>query len=396
MQLPGITRRDFLKAVGVTTAMAATGTIPPLLYASERRFATYPQKANLLLLTSRPPQLETPLSYFRELITPNDALFVRWHLANIPTSVDLGTWRLAVHGNIEKELSLSLDDLKKFEKMSYTAVIQCAGNGRSFFEPPVFGGQWQNGAMGNVTWGGVRLRDVLKSAGIKAGSLEVVFKGLDRPPLPTVPGFAKSLALDKALEDEIMVAYEMNDQELPLLNGFPVRLVVPGWYATYWVKSLSDIEVTAQPFEGFWKKSAYRIPDNACGCVEPGSVPAKTTPINRMTTRSLLIDPQDGSRLKAGQPVELMGIAFSGGYSIKEVLVSVNGGRDWRPARLGKDMGRHSWIQWFFPIMPEKPGSYEVMARAVNSIGESQPLDSLWNPAGYLWNKIERNTLIVV
>lgn len=376
--------------------MAATGTIPPLLYASEQRFATYPQKANLLLLTSRPPQLETPLSYFRELITPNEALFVRWHLANIPTSVDLGTWRLAVHGNVEKELSLSLDDLKRFEKMSYTAVIQCAGNGRSFFKPPVFGGQWQNGAMGNVTWSGVRLKDVLKSAGIKAGSLEVVFKGLDTPPLPTVPGFAKSLALDKALEDEIMVAYEMNGRELPLLNGFPVRLVVPGWYATYWVKSLSDIEVTAQPFEGFWKKSAYRIPDNACGCVEPGSVPAKTTPINRMTTRSLLINPQDGSRLKAGQPVELMGIAFSGGYSIKEVLVSVNNGRDWRPARLGKDLGRNSWVQWFYPMTPEKPGSYEVMARAVNSIGESQPLDSLWNPAGYLWNKIEKNILIVV
>ncbi|KAB0664431.1 molybdopterin-dependent oxidoreductase [Oryzomonas japonica] len=396
MHLPGITRRDFLKAVGVTTAMAATGTLPPVLYAGERRLETYPEKADLLLLTARPPQLETPLKYFKELITPNEALFVRWHLANIPTSVDLATWRLVVHGEVENALSLTLDDLKRFEKIEYTAVIQCAGNGRSFFDPPVFGGQWLNGAMGNVTWSGVRLRDVLKRAGIKAGAQEVIFKGLDNPPLPTVPGFAKSLALDKAQEDEIMIAYEMNGRELPLLNGYPVRLVVPGWYATYWVKSLSDMEVAARPFEGFWKKSAYRIPDTACGCVEPGSTPAKTVPITRMTTRSLLINPQDGSRLKAGRPIELMGVAFSGGYGIKEVSVSVNGGQDWRPARLGKDLGRHSWVQWYYPMKPQKAGSYDVRVRAVNSIGESQPLDSLWNPAGYLWNKIERNTLIVV
>lgn len=232
MKFTGVSRRDFIKTVGITTALAATGTIPPVLYASERRLVTFPEKTELLLLTSSPPQLETPLKYFRELITPNEALFVRWHLSNIPTSIDLDTWRLVVHGNVDKPISLSFDDLKKFEKTSYTAVIQCAGNGRSFFEPPLFGGQWLNGAMGNVTWGGVRLKDVLKSAGIKPGSMEVVFKGLDKAALPTTPGFLKSLQLDKALEDDIIIAYEMNGQELPMLNGFPVRLVVPGWYAT--------------------------------------------------------------------------------------------------------------------------------------------------------------------
>jgi sulfite dehydrogenase len=395
MKYKGFSRRDFIKTMGITTALAATGTIPPVLYASERSLVTYPEKTELLLLTSSPPQLETPLKYFRELITPNEALFVRWHLSNIPTSVDLNTWRLAVHGNVDKPVSLSFDDLKKFEKISYTAVIQCAGNGRSFFEPPIFGGQWLNGAMGNVTWGGVRLRDVLKSAGIKTGSMEVVFKGLDKAVLPATPGFLKSLQMDKALEDDIMIAYEMNGQEMPLLNGFPVRLVVPGWYATYWVKSLSDIEVTVKPNESFWMKTAYRIPDDPCGCVEPGAAPKKTVPINRMTTRSLLINPEDGSRLKAGQPIELMGVAFSGGYSIKEVLVSIDGGMNWSPARLGKDIGRYSWIQWFYPWQPAKPGTYQVMVRATNSIGESQPLDGLWNPSGYLLNKIERHNLIV-
>ena len=395
MESKGFSRRDFIKTVGITTALAATGTVPPVLYASERRLVTFPEKTELLLLTSSPPQLETPLKYFRELITPNEALFVRWHLSNIPTTVDLDTWRLVVHGNVDKPFSLSFDDLKKFDKISYTAVIQCAGNGRSFFEPPLFGGQWLNGAMGNVTWGGVRLKDVLKSAGLKTGSLEIVFKGLDKAALPATPGFLKSLQVDKALEDDIMIAYEMNGQELPMLNGFPVRLVVPGWYATYWVKSLSDIEVTDKPSESFWMKTAYRIPDDPCGCVEPGAAPKKTVPINRMTTRSLLINPEDGTRLKSGQPVELMGVAFSGGYSIKEVLVSVDGGMNWRPARLGKDIGRYSWIQWFYPWQPSKPGTYKVMVRATNSIGESQPLDGLWNPSGYLLNKIERHNLIV-
>lgn len=395
MEFKGVSRRNFIKTLGITTALAATGTIPPVLYASERRLITFPEKTELLLLTSSPPQLETPLKYFRELITPNEALFVRWHLSNIPTSVDLETWRLAVHGNVDKPIALSFDDLKKFEKISYTAVIQCAGNGRSFFEPPLFGGQWLNGAMGNVTWGGVRLKDVLKSAGIKTGSMEVVFKGLDKAALPTTPGFLKSLQMDKALEDDIMIAYEMNGQELPMLNGFPVRLIVPGWYATYWVKSLSDIEVMDKPSESFWMKTAYRIPDDPCGCVEPGTAPKKTVPINRMTTRSLLINPEDGSRLKSGQPVELMGVAFSGGYSIKEVLVSVDGGMNWRPARLGKDMGRYSWVQWFYPWQPAKSGTYQVMVRATNSLGESQPLDGLWNPSGYLLNKIEKHNLIV-
>lgn len=395
MESKKFSRRDFIKTVGITTALAATGTIPPVLYASERRLVTFPEKTELLLLTSSPPQLETPLKYFRELITPNEALFVRWHLSNIPTSVDLDTWRLVVHGNVDKPISLSFADLKKFEKISYTAVIQCAGNGRSFFEPPLFGGQWLNGAMGNVTWGGVRLKDVLKSAGIKTGATEVVFKGLDKAALPATPGFLKSLQMDKALEDDIMIAYEMNGQELPMLNGFPVRLIVPGWYATYWVKSLSDIEVTDKPSESFWMKTAYRIPDDPCGCVEPGTVPKKTVPINRMTTRSLLINPEDGTRLKSGQTTELMGVAFSGGYSIKEVLVSVDGGMNWRPARLGKDIGRYSWIQWFYPWQPAKPGTYQVMVRATNSIGESQPLDGLWNPSGYLLNKIEKHSLIV-
>lgn len=386
------TRRDFLRTAGAFTAMTALGEIPTELLAAvdERKLARFPQKADLILLTSRPPQLETPLAYFKELVTPNDALFVRWHLANIPTSIDLAQWKLRISGNIEKEIEFSMDDLKsKFDAVTYTAVIQCSGNGRSFFDPKIPGGQWKNGAMGNTTWTGARLKDILNAAGIKAGSQDVTFNGLDSGTLPTVPDFVKSLPVDKALEEDILVAYEMNGRPLLMLNGFPARLIVPGWYATYWVKALSEIAVTAKPFGEFWMNPAYRIPDTPCGCVPPGSKPQKTVPVARMTTRSLIIEPVEGAKLKLNKPAEIRGIAFSGGYGIKDVIVSIDGGRTWSKAQLGKDLGKYSWIQFTYPWKPAKRGTYTLMAKATNSIGESQPFEGLWNPAGYLWNKVE-------
>jgi sulfite dehydrogenase len=388
-------RRTFLKTAGALTVAAAFGGIPAELFAAEPRLARFPEKADLILLTSRPPQLETPLHYFKEYITPNDALFVRWHMANVPTSVDLDAWRLKVGGNTEKDLLLSMDALKKFEKVSYTAVIQCAGNGRSFFDPRVAGGQWGNGAMGNVTWTGARLKDILAMAGLRQGSVDVSFNGLDMPTLPSVPDFVKSLPVDRALEEDIIVAYEMNGAALPMLNGFPARLIVPGWYATYWVKALSGITVLSTAFDGFWMKKAYRIPDDPCGCVPRGTEPKKTVPINRMTTRSLIVDPAAKAELKVNQSVEIAGIAFSGGYGIKSVLVSVDGGKNWKDATLGLQQGKYSWTQWSYSWRPVRSGEYALMAKATNSIGESQPTEGLWNPGGYLWNRIEKTEVVV-
>ncbi len=385
-----VTRRDFIKAGGMLAAMTAFGGFPLELLADQRRIVRFPEKTDMILLTSRPPQLEMPPAYFNDLITPNDALFVRWHLSGIPLEVDLNSWRLKVNGNVGKELSLSMNDLRNnFEKISFTAVIECSGNGRSFFEPRVAGGQWENGAMGNATWTGVRLSDILKKAGLAEGSVEVAFNGLDGPPLPTVADFIKSIPVDMAMTDDVIVAYEINGAPLPMLNGFPARLVVPGWFATYWVKSLSDITVLKKPEEGFWMKTAYRIPDNPCACVPPGSKPSRSIPINRMNTRSLIVAPAAGSSFKAGKQVEIKGLAFSGGYGVRDVTVSMNGGRTWHETQLGKDLGPYSWRQWSYIWTPEKPGKYSVMARATDRIGGSQPFEILWNPAGYMWNKIE-------
>src|SRR5207244_3930506 len=233
-----------------------------------RPLVRYPEKTDLILLTSRPPQLETPMTYFDRAITANDAFFVRYHTFPVPTSVDVGSWRLRVTGLVDRPLELLLDDLRnKFPKATVTAVTQCAGNSRGRFAPRVLGGEWGDGALGKAEWVGARLRDLLAAAGVRQGAVQATFEGLDKPAFPSVPHFVKSLDLRRIVEDpDVIVAYQMNGRELPMLNGFPARLVVPGWYATYWVKNLSEIAVVDHVFEKFWMKPAYRIPDTPFGC----------------------------------------------------------------------------------------------------------------------------------
>jgi len=405
-------RRSFLRTWGVGSfAAAATlwgsrvGAGPSLGWAADdvqdpllaaRPLVRYPGKTDLILLTSRPPQLETPMKYFETAITPNDAFYVRYHIPP-PTEVDLSTWRLKLTGHLDKPLELSLDDLRrKFPRASVVAVNQCSGNGRGYFAPRVFGGQWANGAMGNAEWTGVRLRDILSAAGVRQGAVDVSFNGLDQPVMPTVPDFVKSLTVSRIMEDpNVLVAYQMNGQPLPMLNGFPARLIVPGWYATYWVKHLSEITVLDKEFDGYWMRKAYLIPDIACGCVEPGTAPARTVPINRMDVRSLIISPTAGQRLAAGKAALLKGIAFDAGSGIKDVAVSTDNGASWRPAHLGKDLGNYSFREWSFEWKPPRNGSYTLMAKATNRMNESQPAQALWNPAGYLRNVMERVEITV-
>jgi len=222
-------------------------------------------------------------------------------------------------------------------------------------------------------WAGARLQDVLKAAGARQGSLDVTFDGLDKPAFPSVPDFVKALDLQRIMNDpDVIVAYEMNGQRLPMLNGFPARLVVPGWYATYWVKNLSEITVLTDRFEKFWMKPGYRIPDNACGCIEPGTAPKNTVPITRMTVRSFIASPASGTRVAANQPVALKGIAFDAGYGIREVLISDDLGATWSRASLGQDHGRYSFREWSATWRPRGAGTARLMVRAVNGIGEYQ------------------------
>src|SRR3954454_16155938 len=252
-------------------AQAATLGFPN----GERPLVQYPGKRPMLRLTTRPPQLETPFAVFGEsLITPNDAFFVRYHLADIPLRIDPEAFRIDIKGQVNSALSLSLQDLKTaFEPIEIVAVNQCSGNSRGFFEPRVAGGQLANGAMGNARWKGVPLKAVLDKAGIMPGAKQVTFNGLDGPVVPETPDFVKALDIDHARDGEVMLAYEMNGVDLPHLNGYPVRLVVPGYYGTYWVKHLNEITVIDGIYDGFWMKSAYRIPNNDCACTPPGQAP---------------------------------------------------------------------------------------------------------------------------
>ncbi|MBN8970042.1 MAG: molybdopterin-dependent oxidoreductase [Rhizobiales bacterium] len=358
----------------------------------ERPLVKYPQKRPLIGLTERPPQLETPFSVFNEsVITPNDAFFVRYHLAGIPLDIDPDKFTVEVKGKVDNSLKLSLAELKKMPAIEIVAVNQCSGNSRGFFEPRVAGGQLANGAMGNARWKGVPLKAVLDKAGVQQGAKQVVFGGMDGPVMDKTPDFAKALDLDHARDGEVMLAYSMNEQDLPVLNGFPLRLVVPGYYGTYWVKHLNEITVIDTVYDNFWMKTAYRIPDNDCNCVEPGTAPKATVPINRFTVRSFITSVQNGAKVKVGQ-LKLRGFAFDGGTGIKEVAVSTDDGKTWQQAKLGKDLGKYSFREWTLAVrLPA--GKHELKVRATSNGGKVQPDKPLWNPAGYLRNVIETTTV---
>ena len=382
---------------GAAPARAA-GTIALPFQNGERELVAFPQKRPLIVLTNRPPQLETPFAVFNEgPLTPNDAFFVRYHWSGIPTSVDPRSYRLRVSGKVNVPVELSLDELKQLaEPLEFVAVNQCSGNGRGYFTPRVNGGQLSNGAMGNARWTGVPLKKVLEKAGVQAGAVQVTLGGLDRPPLESSPGFVKALEIDHALDGEVMLAWAMNGKDLPMLNGYPLRLVVPGYYGTYWVKHVSDIEVLDQVYDGFWMSRAYRIPDNPCACVQPGTAPTATIPINRFNVRSFVTSLADGAKVPVGSSTTVRGIAFDGGHGISDVAFSADGGRSWSNARLGRDLGKYSFRTWVAPFKPATRGLYSLKVRAVNRIGESQPMTATWNPAGYMRNVVETTTVSAV
>ncbi len=377
-----------LGAAGLPRVAGAQSTVTLPMQNGERPLAAFPQKRPLIVLTPRPPQLETPMAVFDQgVLTPNDAFFVRWHLANIPQSVDAAAHRIAVTGAVKSPLSLSLDDLAKMPTVEVTAVNQCSGNSRGLFAPRVPGGQWSHGAMGNARWTGVRLRDILDRAGLAANAKQVQFNGLETPVLPATPDFKKSLDLDVARGDDVIVAYLMNGEPMPLLNGYPVRLIVPGWYATYWVKMLSDITVLDHVDDNFWMKTAYRIPDTPHASVVPGTTGFPTVPINKMNVRSFATNLSDGASLRAGA-VALRGIAFDGGSGIKRVEISADGGTTWREAALERDFGKYSFRRWS-ARWDARPGSYTLAVRATANDGSVQTSAPVWNPSGYMLNTIE-------
>ena len=343
----------------------------------------------MILQRTRPPLLETPFEVFDQgVFTPNDRFFVRWHWSVIPTDINVDTYRLNVNGHVNSPLSLSLADVMALPRVELAAVNQCSGNSRGFFQPRVAGGEWGNGAMGNAKWLGVRLKDVLDKAGVKAGAQRVRFSGLDEPVVADAPKFMKSFDIDLARDGNVMMAFAMNGEQLPLVNGFPLRLVVPGWYSTYWVKMLTRIEVLEKADDNFWTAKAYMIPDTPGANVKPGQTGVKNIPINRMVPRSFITNLRGNEILKAGAPTVIRGIAFGGDSGVKAVDISNDSGGTWTSAAMGRDEGTYSFRQWTAQMVPPA-GDLTIMVRCTNANGLVQPLDPNWNPSGFMRNNIE-------
>ncbi|MDE2138187.1 MAG: molybdopterin-dependent oxidoreductase [Gammaproteobacteria bacterium] len=395
------TRRELLLAAAGgwllgSTAPAGVGALAAEAPGAEPLEAL-PGKKPLIRRAWRPPNYETPLEGLVPLYTPNDLFFVRYHLAVIP-EIDADTWRLKVGGAAaQRPMDLTLHDLKHgFERVTLTAVNQCSGNRRGLFSPRVPGVQWGNGAMGNAEWSGVRLRDVLGKAGVAAGAVEVVFNGADLPVLPATPDFLKSLPIERALDENTLVAFEMNGKALPHLNGAPARLIVPGWTGTYWVKHLTEVRIEPAPFDGFWMKSAYRLPTGAFPSVRfKTQETPETTPITEMLVNSLITSHVNGAHLKRGAHVELAGKAWDGGAGIAAVEVSIDGRQSWQAATLGRDLGRFGWREFRYRLDAPQPGPLTVAVRARSRDGATQPEKLTVNPGGYHDNIVQTVTLDV-
>jgi len=344
--------------------------------------------SRMIVRSARPADLEMPLEAFQEWITPVDRFFVRCH-TYFPARVNLSDWRLKIDGVVNQPLTLSIGDLKKLPRVELVGALECAGNGRSFYQPRVAGTQWAFGSVGNGRWAGVRLRDVLQKAGLKNSAQQLLLDGSDTP-IGTMPKFQRTVTVQKALDPDTLLVYEMNGQPLPDEHGYPLRLIAPGWAGDSWVKWLRHIEVLDHEFDGFWMKTAYRHPAHH---IEPGATvdASELIPVADLNVKSIIATP--GNWVKPGR-VRISGAAWSNSSPVTKVDVSVDGGNTWKQAKLGKDQSRYAWRLWELDWQAAA-GKHTLMARATNAAGQTQPLAEEWNPSGYLWNVAQRVTVEV-
>ena len=399
-------RRDFFKktiavvgatAIGTDNAMGDETQHP--IDNREISNVAFPQKQPLITYSDRPPLLETPRSIFTSKITPNDLFFVRWHMPIIPTYINPRDFFIHINGHVKKELKLSIKDLKtQFEAVELTAVVQCGGNNRTAFHPTTSGIQWGVGAMGCAKWKGVRLKDVLKKAGLKQDAVWLGFNGKDKAVYNQTDNFVRELKLEE-VNNNILLAYEMNGEDLPYLNGYPLRLIIPGYYSDSWIKMISNITVTKKRQKLHFMDHAYRIPDNDCECETPQKLALKTKPIEKMNINSLIGYPITGTRIKKNAELIVRGIAFDSGQGIDKVELSTDDGKTWYKAKLddGKQ-GNYAYRSFTYTFKPVEDGKLSILCRATSKNGETQPFtkDVKWNRGGYKYNGIDKVDVEVV
>jgi DMSO/TMAO reductase YedYZ molybdopterin-dependent catalytic subunit len=384
-------RRYFLKRI--SGAALAAGAAPAWLTSAfpQGQQVPFPGEAGMILRSFRFIDLESPVQYFNTWLTPVPHFFVRNHMHE-PAELEAGSWRLTIGGEVEKPLTLSLDELSKMEAHSVVNTLECAGNGRSLHRPQVPGIQWGKGAVGTAGFSGPRLRDVLQSAGVKSPGKHVMFRGLDEVP-GKVPPFVRSIPIEKALDADTIIATHMNGSPLTKHHGFPARALVPGWIGAASCKWLAEIQVLDVEFAGNFMNPGYRLPNQP---IKPGDAvkPEDTHPVTALSVKSVISAPSDGASLGAGK-VSIHGAAWAGEADITKVEISTDGGVIWSPAKLGHDQAHYAWRLWSYEWKPAKAGDYTIQSRATDSQGHTQPATPAWNPSGYLYNAIDQVNLHV-
>lgn len=341
----------------------------------------------MVVLRESPFNAETPLDLLDDFVTPTPLFYLR---SNFPVpNIRTDSWRLLVDGEVERPLDLSYSELVSMPARELTVTVECAGNGRSNFNPKAEGEQWSYGAVGNAVWTGTPLRTILKMAGINPPAVEVLCVGADSGTLPdgTREGaFERSLTLETATAPDTLLAWAMNGEPLTASHGYPLRLIVPGWYGMTSVKWLKQITVLADPFAGFYQHERYVM---VRGGAESGSGNPRTTPVTRMEPRALITTPVDGARLRAS-PTTISGVAWSGSAPIEKVVLSLDGGKEWELTRLVGPNQRYAWRRWEYDWRPKRAGAYQVVVCATDSIGNEQPAEATWNKLGYKNNSPHR------
>lgn len=325
---------------------------------------------------------EAPLRALAEPVTPTADFYQRTNFL-IP-EIDPAAWSLSVDGLVRRPLALSWDEVRSMPARSVAVTLECAGNGRSLVTPLPPGQPWGLGAVSTAVFTGVPLRAVLERAGVAEGAVEVLFAGADAGAIGggRTVRFERSVPLEKALHPDVLLAWEMNGEPLPPRHGYPLRLVVPGWYGVASVKWLTEVRVLGQPFEGHFQAERYIY------IGEPGI--ADGTPVTRMRVRALIAQPEEGERLPSGTPTVVRGTAWSGEAPVSRVEVSFDGGETWREAALGTASSPYAAVPWSLDWTPTTPGRHLLLARATDAAGNVQPLAPVWNELGYGNNAVQR------
>lgn len=329
------------------------------------------------VVVESPENSETPLSELRSWVTPNNLFFVRNHF-DVP-EISLDDWRLRVSGLVERELTLDWNAIAALPTHSVFATMECAGNGRSFLEQSTHGVQWGAGAVGHAEWTGTPLRGVLESAGLLDPALEIVFTGADRgtePDHPQTMAFARSLPVETALHPDVLLATRMNGESLTPAHGYPVRLIVPGWYGVASVKWLERIQVTDKEFHGYYQSTKYTVQRRTARG-------ERTEVVGEMQPKSEILQPTDGSTLGVGLH-RVLGVAWAGPDAVETVEVSTDGGKSWGRADLVGMSAPYSWTMWEFSWRPDQPGEHVILSRAVSACGRVQPMRHEPLNGGYL------------